>query len=202
MYVHVHAWHPWSHGVGRRPHTPAVVLQKDVNTESESHTCSVRRFQSSWRSAGIMFPTNKCLIMRMCVLYKCVFLLQSVCLHVCWHDGPVGGFGCSYMFILGFDCVCVCVCVRLCVTEQGAGRGAAPLRGRVLFGRRLRLSSRCQTSCWCARCQSHGDGMARSEAEGRSVCVCARWRLVPNRINHKATKENGGSISPGETSWW
>ena len=56
---------------------------------------------------------------------------------------------------------------------MGAGQRAAPLRGRVLFSRRLHLSSRCHTSCWCAHCQSHRARVAQRGAEGHGERVCA-----------------------------
>lgn len=34
-YKHVHAGHPWTHGVGRRPHAAAVVLPRERETPGQ-----------------------------------------------------------------------------------------------------------------------------------------------------------------------
>lgn len=61
---------------------------------------------------------------------------------------------------------------------RGAGQKAAPLRGRVLFSRRLHLSSRCHTSCWRALCQSHRARVAQKGAEGHGESMCMSLCVV------------------------
>lgn len=154
-----------------------------------------------------MSPTNYCLIMwmyelcvgcawkrtavcgRACALCTCCESLYTVsvsmcarppaCLRVCFHRCPVGCFGWRYTCVFGHVCVCMTEWV-----SRGAGQRAAPLRGRVLFSRRLHLSSRCHTSCWYAHCQSHRARVAQRGDEGHGervcVCVCARGGWVQN----------------------
>lgn len=127
---------------------------------------------------------------------ECVWVCQYVvCLCVCASMCPCSPL-CVYVYVFmatqqaGLAGTCVFVCVRVCVNgtdidrerereSRGAGQRAAPLRGRVLFSRRLHLSSRCHASCWYAHCQSHRARVAQRGAEGHResvcVCLCVRW---------------------------
>ncbi len=136
----------------------------------------------------------ECVCVCLCVVCLYVSMLPSACLRVCFHGCSAGGFGWHYMCVLAY----VCVCVNETDMEResrGAGQRAAPLRGRVLFSRRLHLSSRCHTSCWCTHCQSHRARVAQRGAEGHreSVCVSLCEVMLEREVAGCRTKQLSGN---------
>lgn len=139
--------------------------------------------------SGLRVKEDSCVWKSLRTLRMLWVSVYSKCLYVC---APSRVFACMFSSLpsgLLWLALHVCLWTRVCVcmtewVSRGAGQRAAPLRGRVLFSRRLHLSSRCHTSCWYAHCQSHRARVAQRGDEGHGervcVCVCARGGWVQN----------------------